>query len=58
MIFVVFKGKNGQWYWHFKAANGRIIATSGGDGYHNHKDCLDGIKLVQIHANAAQVQEI
>jgi uncharacterized protein YegP (UPF0339 family) len=58
MKFWVFKGVNGQWYWHFKAANGRIVATSGGDGYHNRADCVAAIKLVQIHANAAQIQEV
>ena len=25
----IFKGKNGGWYWHVKARNGRIVQTSG-----------------------------
>jgi uncharacterized protein YegP (UPF0339 family) len=29
-IFETFKGKNGDWYFHLKASNGNIIASSEG----------------------------
>jgi uncharacterized protein YegP (UPF0339 family) len=33
MHFVIFiSAKNKQWYWHLRARNGRIVATSG-EGY-------------------------
>lgn len=35
----VFKGKDGDWYWHLKADNGQIIAD-GGEGYKNKLDAL------------------
>ena len=45
MYFQMFKGQNGQWYWHLKAANHQFIAT-GGEGYHKESDCLTAIGLV------------
>lgn len=46
MHYVVFADTNGQWRWHLKAANGRIIANSG-EGYYNKQDCLHAIQLVK-----------
>ncbi len=47
MKYQVFKStSNNQYYWRLLAANGRSIAT-GGEGYHNHKDCLAAIALVK-----------
>ncbi len=43
---------NRQWYWHLRAANHEIIASSAGDGYHNKQDCLHGIALVKASSNA------
>ena len=43
--------QNRQWYWHLRAANNQIIAT-GGEGYHNKQDCLNGISLVKASSNA------
>jgi uncharacterized protein YegP (UPF0339 family) len=31
-MFEVFRDRGGQWRWHLKAANGRILADSG-EGY-------------------------
>jgi Domain of unknown function (DUF1508) len=28
-----------EWAWHLEAASGLIIATDGGQGYENEKDC-------------------
>lgn len=36
----------GEWRWHLKAANNKIIATSG-EGYRNEQDCLAAINLVK-----------
>lgn len=52
MAYYIFKSyNNGQWYWHLKAANGKIIASSG-EGYYNKQDCLAGIQLVKSSNNA------
>lgn len=45
MYFAMFKGQNGQWYWHLRAVNHKVIAT-GGEGYHHESDCLHAIGLV------------
>lgn len=37
--------KNGQWYWHFKAANGENIAS--GQGYQDRRGALNAISLLQ-----------
>jgi uncharacterized protein YegP (UPF0339 family) len=36
----------GQWYWRVKAGNGKSIAI-GGEGYHNEKDLLKVLPLIQ-----------
>ena len=40
-----------QWRWRLRAANNRIIATSG-ESYHNMSDCLNGISLVKKSIDA------
>ncbi|QDT52428.1 hypothetical protein Pan44_04390 [Caulifigura coniformis] len=51
MVYYYWLAKNGNWYWHLKASNGRIIAD-GAEGYTNENDCLAGISLVQRSGNA------
>lgn len=46
MIFQIFKGEKGQWYWRLKTPNGNSIAISG-EGYHNKADCLRGIEIIK-----------
>lgn len=46
MTYYYGKDARGEWRWHLKAANNRIIANSG-EGYQNEKDCLDAIQLVK-----------
>ena len=46
MAYYVYRDRVGDWRWHLKAANGRIIADSG-EGYANRADCLAGIALVK-----------
>lgn len=51
LTFRVFKDDAGEWRWHLRAANNRIVADSG-EGYQNRADCLHGIHLVKHAANA------
>lgn len=44
----LFKGKDGQWYFHLKADNGRIILAS--EGYHNKQGAENGIASVRANA--------
>jgi uncharacterized protein YegP (UPF0339 family) len=48
MIFHIFArghGRERQWYWHLKSANGKIIAN--GEGYKRRKDACDAVGLVK-----------
>ena len=36
--FLIFKGENGQFYWHYQRSNHKSIGASG-EGYHNLADC-------------------
>lgn len=58
MTFELYKDVAGQWRWRLKAANGEVVATSGGDGYHNKGDCADSIGLVMTHARNAQLVDL
>ena len=40
-----YQDENGEWRWHVKAANNRIIADSG-EGYKNYADCVHGFSLL------------
>lgn len=53
--FHVYKDKAGEWRWHLKAANGRIIAESG-EGYNDRGGCIHSIELVRS-LNKAPVKE-
>ena len=49
--YLVFKDSAGEWRWHLRASNDRIIADSG-EGYRNKQDCLHGIELVKASQGA------
>jgi uncharacterized protein YegP (UPF0339 family) len=51
MYFQVFKDSNGQWRWHLRSANHKIIADSA-ESYYNKSDCLTGVSLVKQSYNA------
>jgi uncharacterized protein YegP (UPF0339 family) len=53
--FHVYKDKAGEWRWHLKAANGRVVADSG-EGYRDRGDCIHAIELVRS-LNKAPVKE-
>lgn len=47
-VLQVKKGRNtGQWRWRLRGENGRIIATSHTETYHNLTDCFAVIELVK-----------
>lgn len=46
MTYYYFKDQKGEWRWHLKAANGRIIADSG-EGYKSEQECLADIDRVK-----------
>ena len=47
----VFKDAAGEWRWHLRASNNRIIADSG-EGYHHRQDCLHAVELVKASKDA------
>lgn len=51
MTYYYFKDNKGEWRWHLKAANGRIIADSG-EGYKSEQECLADIDRVKGSTNA------
>ena len=55
--FKIYKDKQGEWRWQFKADNGDIIADSG-EGYTNKSDCQRAIDLVKNLASNAEVEEV
>jgi uncharacterized protein YegP (UPF0339 family) len=51
MKFIFWKSdKDGQWYWHLRATNGKIIAQ--GEGYKRRSDLLKTIARIQKCAAA------
>ncbi|HYH08171.1 MAG TPA: YegP family protein [Thermoanaerobaculia bacterium] len=51
MTYYYGEDARGEWRWHLKAANNRIIAVSG-EGYKNEADCTDAIVLVKSAKDA------
>ena len=49
--FLIFKGTDGQFYWHYQRSNHESIAASG-EGYHNLKDCEAGIEMIKKCGNS------
>jgi uncharacterized protein len=47
------KKKDGQFYWHLKAANGQIVAQ--GEGYKTGASCLKVFALLRDHMAKAEV---
>jgi hypothetical protein len=52
--FEMEKDVKGEWRWHFRADNGRIVADSA-EGYHNEDDCRHGIEIVKTQAQNAPI---
>ncbi|WP_457323268.1 YegP family protein [Roseateles sp. P5_E11] len=53
--FKIFRGKNGRWFWHLKASNGRIVADGAGQGkgYRSRRDAKRGVEAVRRAAIGA-----
>jgi uncharacterized protein len=54
--FELFKGTNGQYYFHLKAENGEIIAAS--QGYASKQGAETGIAAVRRCAPIAQTADL
>jgi amphi-Trp domain-containing protein len=52
--YQLFRGKDDQWYFHLKAANGRIILAS--EGYHHKQGAEKGIESVMENARESQFE--
>lgn len=50
----VFKGKDGQYYFRIKAANGEPIAHS--EGYKNLRDAIDTAELLRNHMGKSVIR--
>lgn len=44
--FEVYRREDGKWDWRLKAGNGRIIGTSGGQGYGSAYDAQRAVHMV------------
>ena len=53
--FQVFQGRDEQWYFRLRAANGEIIC--GGEGYSSKQMCLKGIEAVKNVAKDAPIED-
>lgn len=49
--FEIFKGKDGQYYFHLKADNGQIVAAS--EGYTTKQGAQIGIAAIRRYASTA-----
>jgi len=52
--FEVKQDAKGEWRWHLRASNGRIVADSG-EGYKDKDECLAGIRIVKTEAPNAEI---
>lgn len=53
--FHVHQGADGQWYWHLKAANGRVIAQ--GEGHKREADAWRAVRTVKATAAGATIRD-
>lgn len=56
MKATVFKGEDGDWYWHLQDGNGKIVAD-GSEGYHNKFDCIEEMHQV-LHGDGDVVIDL
>lgn len=56
MKFEIFKGKDAQYYFRLKAANGEIVCSS--EGYVSKQACQKGIALIKQIAAQAEVLDL
>ena len=54
--FDTHQGADGQWFWHLKAPNGKVIAD-GAEGYTRKADAERAIARVRCYMHTAEVSE-
>lgn len=54
-MFEVFQDRAGEWRWHLKAANGRIMADSG-EGYISRANAERALRAFRARVAAADVR--
>ncbi len=54
--YQIFKGKDGQFYFRLKAANGEIIASS--EGYTTKQSAQNGIEAIRTVAVEAPIEDL
>lgn len=54
--YEVYRDKRRQYRWRFRAANGKIQATGGGDAYQNKRDCVEAITAIKASFDAPIVE--
>lgn len=55
--FEIYQDAGSEYRWRLKAANGRVIATSG-EGYQAKADCRNAIALIKRGASSASIVEV
>lgn len=50
----IWQGGNGNWYFHLKAANNKILLQS--EGYSTKRGCLKGIEAIKKCVNGQIVE--
>jgi uncharacterized protein YegP (UPF0339 family) len=53
MKIKIYKGDDGQWYWHIKSPNGKILAQ--GEGYKRKRSAMNVIKVLKAGLAKASV---
>lgn len=54
MTFHLFRDAKGEWRWHLRARNGKIIADSG-EGYKRKRSAEHAIGLIRASAPSARI---
>lgn len=56
MKFILYRGKNGDWYWRLLARNKRVIAISG-EGYKRKCDAVRMINRISQYTWGVEIVE-
>ena len=54
--FVIFRGRDGQYYWHLKALNGEKICHS--EGYASKQGAQTGVAACKKYAPTASIEDL
>ena len=55
--FAYYQDHAGEWRWHLKGPDNKIIADSG-QGYREERDCIRSINLVKLYALHADIAQM